>query len=169
MLQQLNNILARLEQQAVALDQHNRINQHQLDEQWFAVHLFSCRSSLAIDYVNEVKKNAQQLALVKRAEVRQFLAEQISQQLLALHTALNGSALPVEAKDQRLLQQQQVAGLQRQLNTYRGYEQRLQLNVQRCRQQHDSVAAQQQEKRLNRCQQAITDLENQIQQLLDKR
>ncbi|WP_157983296.1 primosomal replication protein PriC [Idiomarina seosinensis] len=162
-MQQLDNILSTLTQQAEQLDQQNRRRARQLSEQWFSAGLFKCRSSLAIDYVAETQSLWKQLQSTQNTNAKDFLAEQISQQLLALTTALNGSSLPVEGKDRRLSRQSHLAALHQQLVTYRDYEHRLQQRVESLQQQQDTEAAQQQEKRLNRCQQAIIDLEHKIQ------
>ena len=168
-MQQLDNIVARLEQQAQQFDAENRKRQRKLREQWFSQSLFHSRSNLAVDYVQELKQLIAKLSDANRPEVRNFLAEQVSQQLMALPTALNGSSLPVEKKDKRLVQQSRLAQMHQQLATYRGYEQRLLINIENCRRQHDSIGAQQQEKRLNRCQQALATLEASIQQLEEGR
>ena len=168
-MQQLSNILQNLMQQAEQLDADNRRHHKQLSEQWFAHSLFKCRSNLAIDYVAETQRLATQLEHSNNEHIRTFIAEQISQQLTALSTALRGNQLPLEKRDSRLRQQSRIAALHQKLVTYRGYEQRLLHNVKACRDRHDTLAAQQQEKRLNRCQQAIQALEQDIQRLEEGR
>lgn len=168
-MQQLDNIVSRLALQAQQFDAENRKQQRKLRDQWFSQELFNCRSNLAVDYVQELKQLISKLTDTKRPEVRDFLAEHISQQLMALTTALNGCSIPTEKKDQRIMQQSHLAKLHQQLATYRGYEQRLIQNIENCRAQHDSIGAQQQERRLNRCQQALVSLEATIQQLEEGR
>lgn len=168
-MQQLDNIINNLERQALQFDVDNRKKQRQFNEQWFTPSLFMSRSNQAIDYVNEVKALVAKLPTATRPEVNDFIASQISQQLLALTTVLRGCSLPVEKQDFRLVRQSQLAKLHQQLVTYRGYESRLQQNIQACREQNDSIGAQQQEKRLNRCQQAISALEADIQRLEEGR
>ena len=162
-MQQLSNILTRLGESAARFDKKNQRQQRQLGEHWFNRTLFKCRSNLAVDYVAETRQLVSQMKTSTNPQAQEFIAEQISQQLLALTTALKGCSLPEQKRDARLVQQSHVAALHQQLATYHGYEQRLLLNIQRCRDDNDSVGAQQQEKRLNRCQQAIIELERNIQ------
>ncbi|WP_404399749.1 primosomal replication protein [Idiomarina seosinensis] len=168
-MQQIDGILKELTGQAKRLDEKNRKQQRQLSEQWFAPGLFSCRSSLAIDYVSETCQLWQQLQSTTNAEAGEFIAQQFSNQLLALKTALNSHQLPREQQDRRVKRQSRLAELRTQLATYHGYEQRLGKAVADLQQSNDSNAAQQQQKRLNRCQLAITDLQAQIQKLEEGR
>lgn len=168
-MQQIEGILNEFTEQAKQVDERNRKLQRQLTEQWFSAGLFSCRSSLAIDYVSETRQLWQQLQKTQNPSAKQFIAHQVSDQLLALQTALKNQKLPRENQDVRLKQQTYLTHLHQQLATHRGYEQRLQQAVNTQQLENNTAAAQQQQKRLNRCQQAISELEMKIQKLEEGR
>lgn len=160
-----DDLLLNLERRAQQFDSEQKKQGSALTEQWFTASLFQCRSNLAVDYVAEIRRLYSQLTQTNTDEVKTFIAEQISQQALALTNALSGVTLPTVNQHPYEHTQSTLTNLHQKLATYRGYEQRLQHNVTSARDANDTITAQQQEKRLNRCQQAIAELERKIQQI----
>lgn len=159
----IESLLERLTTQARQLDDLHRQRGTLMAERWFAAEVFKSKSNLAIDYVEETRRLWQQKQANSHPQVNDYLEQQISQQLMALTTALGKAPLPKAGVDQRVVKQSSLTALHKQLAQYRSYEQRLQQNVAQCQQDNDVHAAQQQAKRLNRCQQAISQLEQKIQ------
>ncbi|WP_113906501.1 primosomal replication protein PriC [Aliidiomarina celeris] len=148
--------------------------QPELQRHWFDLTLFQSRSTQLKEYITEVEHNVTQLRqLAANSERYTWLLSRIEQQLSTLVQALyrNEKSFPSE-QAQKQAEGSAVSELQRlhlQLKTYRGYEVRLADQL-RSEQAAPNSAAQQQRviaarQRLQRCQQAITQVEKKIARL----
>ncbi|EKE82855.1 primosomal replication protein PriC [Idiomarina xiamenensis] len=158
--ERLKKIVEALKKQAQQIDQQlsERI------EHWFDVHLFSCDSNKALDYVLEVERNLNRLPQLS-GNAQHYLAQQLSLQIEALVVALRPGVIDKKQTDKRLTTAATLASQHQRLAQYHEYERRLQQNLLDAQQLPSSpqqiLHCQQ---RLNRCQQAIMQLEERIRQ-----
>ena len=162
-IQNIERLLNEFSEQAQHIDEQNRRQSKKVTEQWFSLSLFHTRSSIARDYVEETKRLLAQLLAAKREESQRFLAEKLSAQIEALATALRSGKLPEQAEEQREIRASHYQLLHEKLVTYRDYERRLTENLSQAQSTGSQEAVQIAQKRLNRCQMAIVQLERQIQ------
>ena len=160
-LQQFSRALAVLREKAQVFDQQKA--NKRFAEQWFAENLFTTRSQFAVAYVNETEQLINKLITSDDNERKQNLAEKISEQVLSLSALLQNSRPPDADFDLRAQLQAQHGQLHRTLAKYHQYEIRLRNKAELFQQSGDLVQAQAYQKRLNRCQQAISQVERQIQ------
>ncbi|MGX5913574.1 primosomal replication protein PriC [Aliidiomarina sp. Khilg15.8] len=136
----------------------------EISRDWFDATLFQCRSTRPLDYLDEIKRNVDQLQTVKMySESYNWLINHLDEQLNAYTQALfraqnkfpNGQKT-ISISEQK---QQSLAVLHKDLATHHDYERRLQDNLRNATEQADVLRAQQ---RLLRCQRAIGVLEEKI-------
>lgn len=162
-IQHIERLLNEFSEQALHIDEENRRHSKKVTEQWFSPSLFQTRSSVAIDYVKETERLLGQLLQTTSKESQRYVAEKLCAQVEALATALRSGKLPEMGEEQREVKASHYQKLHEQLVTYRDYERRLTDNLENAQSTGFQDVIQAAQKRLNRCQMAIEQLERQIQ------
>lgn len=162
-IQHIERLLSEFSEQATYIDEQNKRQSKKVTEQWFSLSLFHTRSSIAQDYVDETKRLLEQLIAAQREESQYYLAEKLSSQVEALATALRSGKLPEQKQEQREIKAGHYQKLHEKLVTYRDYERRLAENLNHAQNIGAQDTIQAAQKRLNRCQIAIDQIERQIQ------
>ncbi|MAD53910.1 primosomal replication protein PriC [uncultured Idiomarina sp.] len=160
-LQQFQRALTLLRQRAREFDQQKPTKS--FAEQWFADNLFATRSHFAEAYINETEQLVNKLLTITDNERKHYLAQKVSEQVLSLSALLQNSHPPDAQFDQRAHQEAQHGQLHKTLAKYRQYEVRLKNKVEVFQNAGDLSQAQAYQKRLSRCQTAISQVEKQIQ------
>lgn len=162
-IQHIERLLNEFSEQAQHIDEQNRRQSKKVTEQWFSPSLFQTRSSIALDYVKETRRLLAQLIQTQSKDSQLYLAERLSVQIEALATALRSGKIPELAEEQREVKASHHQKLHEKLVTYRDYERRLLENLNKAQNSGAQEAIPVAQKRLNRCQMAIEQLERQIQ------
>jgi len=162
-IQHIERLLNDFSEQALHIDEENRRQSKKVTEQWFSPSLFQTRSSIALDYVKETERLLAQLRQTTSEESQLYISEKLSAQVEALATALRSGKLPEVDEEQREIKASHYQKLHKQLVTYRDYERRLTENLENAQSTGFQDVIQAAQKRLNRCQMAIDQLERQIQ------
>jgi primosomal protein N'' len=136
----------------------------EIQRDWFDATLFQCRSTRPLDYLEEIKRNMDQLqALQMYSESYNWLINRLDEQLNAYTQALFRAQNKFPGGQKKFSvgerKQQDLASLHKELATHHDYERRLQDNLRNASAQEDVLRAQQ---RLLRCQRAIGVLEEKI-------
>lgn len=172
-LAELQQRLQHLRQQAKELDR-KPLPGKPLD--WFDSALFSCHSPYLTDYVDAALHNLQQLthsATQMSAAHQRHLVERIAAQCSALTRGFANITTRARYKPGRFKAKSLVQAitsssreLYQQLSEYKEFEQRLEDMVRMAQTEADAVQKSLAlQVRLGRCRRAITDVEQQIQQL----
>lgn len=167
LINKLNQQISRLREQATALDKQLLDQRQETSEQWFDPHIFRTRAQFASPYVEELEQTKQQWMQDPSPQRTALLEHRLTQQLEALSRTLAWRLAPKPRKptQQSMTREQTLQRLRDTLQQYHQYERRLNNMLATA----TTISAKQQtEQRLNRCQQAINDIQAKLQRYAEK-